>query len=130
MLDLKLRLGVTRDKVSVCRLPADSPIPMWAFESDFFSITKTPDELSIVCSEKIIPEDIQKESNYRVIKVEGPLDFSLVGILAEISTRLAQRDISLFAISSYDTDYILVKESKLEDAILALTDAGHDIKRQ
>ncbi len=88
---------------------------------EFFSATRTSDELSIVCCEKNIPEDIKCEKNWRILKIEGPLDFSLIGILASISSILAERKISIFAVSTYDTDYILIRDSDVNDAVEALS---------
>ena len=105
-------------------------IPKWAENSDFFSITKTSDELSIVCSQDSIPSEIKCENDWRILKVEGPLDFSLIGILSSISTVLAQKEISIFAISTYDTDYILVKDNDIDNAMNALAAERYEIIKQ
>jgi len=91
---------------------------------NFLSITKTDDELSIVCEEENIPVSVKCERNWCILKVLGPLDFSLIGILSSISTTLAKQKVSIFAISTYDTDYILVKEASLDVAIKALEEAN------
>ncbi len=91
-------------------------MPHWAVKGEFYSITKTHDELSIVCLEENIPLDIKCERYWRILKIEGPLDFSLVGILSKISSLMAENNISIFAISTYDTDYILIKENNIEKA--------------
>ncbi len=130
MEDRKLEFIVLQDTYGVCRLDKDRTIPDWAKESEFFSITKTRSELSLVCSQQNIPEDITCEKGWRVLKVEGTLDFSLTGILASISGTLAAEDISIFAISTYDTDYILVKEAALDRAVEALRKAGHAVFTQ
>ena len=107
--------------LAVCRLDKDVAVPEWALKSkDFFAITKTADELSIVCSQDCVPEDIKSEKNWRVLKVVGTLDFALTGILASIARPLAENGISIFAISTYDTDYILIKEKDLDRAVSAL----------
>jgi hypothetical protein len=90
-----------------------------------FSITRTNEELSIVCAEALVPPGVQVESGWRGLKVAGPLDFALTGILAELSGALARAGISLFAISTYDTDYILVKEKDLEQTVETLLRAGY-----
>jgi hypothetical protein len=122
-----LTMRLLRGKYGVCRLDKTDLIPEWAQNSDFSSITRTLDELSIVCIEESIPNYIKHEKDWRILKIEGPLDFSLIGILASISTILAQKGISIFAISTYDTDYILVKNKDINSAIVALADEGYEI---
>jgi uncharacterized protein len=112
-----LTLLLLKETFGICSFPKDVHIPDWAFLGGFFSITRTADELSIVCPEKNIPEETQSEKNWRAFKIDGVLDFSLVGILAQISQVLANAGISIFAISTYNTDYILLKNEKLEEAI-------------
>ncbi|HRS21258.1 MAG TPA: ACT domain-containing protein, partial [Clostridia bacterium] len=85
----------------VCRFNSDEAIPEWVFQSSFYSVTKTLDELSVVCSQDSIPNKIKCEKDWRILRVEGPLDFSLIGILSSISTTLANKGISIFAISTY-----------------------------
>ncbi|MDS0524246.1 ACT domain-containing protein [Clostridium sp. SHJSY1] len=116
-----------KEKYGVCRLNKTELIPQWAEKGDFFSITRTSDELSIVCSEDNIPSGIKCEKDWRVLKIEGTLDFSLIGILASISTILAQKGISIFAISTYDTDYILIKNEDTDKAINSLINEGYEI---
>lgn len=123
----KLKISLLKERLSVCRLSADDYIPDWALNSKVFSITKTYDELSIVCDEELVPKDIKHEGNWRALKIEGPLDFSLVGILSRISSILAERSVSIFAVSTYDTDYILVKGNNINNAIQALEDNGYEI---
>ena len=127
MIEKILTMKLLKEKYGVCRLDKTTSIPEWAQNSDFFSITRTSDELSIVCIEDSIPNDVKCEKDWRILKVEGPLDFSLIGILASISTILAQKGISIFAISTYDTDYILVKNKDINNAIEALVNERYDI---
>lgn len=122
-----LTLKLLKEKYGVCRLDKTELIPQWIKDNDFYSITKTADELSIVCVQDNIPNDIRCEKDWRVLKVEGPLDFSLIGILSSISTILAQNGVSIFAISTYDTDYILVKNKDIDNAIKALTKGKYEI---
>ena len=105
-------------------------IPNNLFNSDFLSITKTEDELSIVCPSTYKLASDKVEDNWSAIKVVGPLDFSLTGILAKISSVLAESKISIFAISTYDTDYILVKTEKLRLAISILESAKYSIIKE
>ena len=127
MLDKILTMKLLKEKYGVCKLDKHELIPKWAQNSDFFSITKTCDELSIVCSEDDIPNNIKCEKDWRILKIEGPLDFSLIGILASISTILAQNRISIFAISTYDTDYILVKNKDIHNATDALIKERYEV---
>ncbi len=127
MKEKMLTLKLLKDKYGVCRLDNTLPIPEWAEKGEFFSATRTSDELSIVCCEKNIPEDIKCEKNWRILKIEGPLDFSLIGILASISSILAERKISIFAVSTYDTDYILIRDSDVNDAVEALSAQKYNI---
>ncbi|AGF55847.1 hypothetical protein B0P06_000031 [Clostridium saccharoperbutylacetonicum] len=127
MIEKILTMKLFKDKYGVCRLTRNESIPKWAQDSDFFSITKTSDELSIVCLEDSIPSEIKCERDWRILKIEGPLDFSLIGILASISTILAQKGISIFAISTYDTDYILVKNKDLDNAVESLIKERYEV---
>lgn len=122
-----LTMKLLRESYGVCRLAQGEAIPDWATMGDFFSITKTDDELSLVCEMKNIPEDILCEGNWRVLKVEGPLDFALVGILSSISQVLADCSVSIFALSTYDTDYILIKEKDRVTAVNALSGANYKV---
>jgi len=117
MLNHTLTLQISELELAICRLPPASSIPEWIGKSDFISVTRTPDELSIVCSEKLVPEKVEAERNWRMIKVKGPLDFSLTGILASLVGPIADAGIALFALSTYDTDYLLLKEKNLDRAI-------------
>lgn len=92
-----LNLTVLDGTYAVVRLSSSSDIPNWAYEGSFFSITKTDDELSVVCNIESVPKDEVSEVDWRVIKVMGPLDFSLTGILAGLSQSLADHRISIFA---------------------------------
>lgn len=134
MASIKLTMKLLTEKYSVCRLDKNNLIPSWATNGEFFSITKTEDELSIVCSQENLPHNmqyelinIQCEKDWRILKVEGPLDFSLVGILSSISGLMAQEQISIFALSTYDTDYILVKDNDIDSAINALIKNNYDV---
>lgn len=120
-----LVLSVLPFSLTVCRLEVGCTIPAWAAAGPFFAITRTSDELSIVCEAGRVPQDIRQESGWRVLKVEGPLDFSLTGILARLATALAEAEISLFAISTFDTDYLLVRQERLAAAVDVLRSAGY-----
>jgi uncharacterized protein len=126
-IEKKLTLKILKDRYSVCRLNKNDEIPKWIFDEEFFSITRTDDELSIVCLQDKIKEDIKCEKDWKVLKIEGPLDFSLVGILSRISTLMANNGISIFAISTYDTDYILIKEESINKVIEVLENNNYNI---
>jgi hypothetical protein len=114
-------------KFAVCRLQSDSPVPEWACSGPFTSITRTADELSIVCAADRVPEEHQPKSPWVCFKLEGPFAFSEVGILASVIGPLAERGVPIFALSTFDTDYVLVDAGNVEIALQALRDAGHQL---
>lgn len=122
------KLTVLPEKFAVCRLSPESEIPGWVDRNKFFSVTRTPDELSIVCLDRNIPDGIISEKDWRVLKVKGPLDFSLIGVLSSISEPLAASGIPVFVISTYDTDYVFVRENSLAHAITVLNNSGFFIE--
>jgi hypothetical protein len=117
---MQLNLSVLPDLYAISRLPVDAALPDWAQRGEFISLTRTTDELSVVCPQKNVPPGVKCERNWRCLKVAGPLDFALTGVLASLASALAEADISLFALSTFDTDYLLVKADKLTPAIAAL----------
>jgi len=127
MSNTKLRLSLLPELFAVCQLNPGTAIPDWAVKSPFFSITRTADELSIVCQQGTLPVDVKAERDWRCLQVEGPLDFALTGILAMLTTPLAEANICIFAIATFDTDYLLIKETAIESAIKTLRAAGHTI---
>jgi GNAT superfamily N-acetyltransferase len=112
---------------AVCRLSPDAPVPAWAAGGPFLSITRTTDELSMVCPERGVPEGIQCEQGWRCLRVAGTLDFSLVGVLSSLLGPLAQAGIGVFAVSTFDTDYLLMKASDFDRAVGVLRRAGHAV---
>lgn len=113
--------------MAICRLGPGDEIPNWAGSAAFSSVTRTRTELSIVCLEDTVPCGIARESGWRVLRVEGPLDFALTGVLASIAGPLAEASVSIFAISTFDTDYVMVRESDVDAAFEALRNAGHRV---
>lgn len=116
--------------LAVARLgPADA-IPDWAAiaSSDFVSITRTSDELSIVCDAASVPSGVRAERGWVALKVAGPLAFDQTGVLASLSTVLANAEVPIFVISSYDTDYILIRDGDTSTATAALKAAGHTVR--
>jgi hypothetical protein len=122
------RLLLGSETFSICRLERNATIPEWALTGEFSSITRTAQELSIVCPQGQVPSGIQKQDGWRALRVEGPLDFSLTGVLASLTEPLAKEGISIFAVSTYDTDYLLVKEEQLNKAIQTLQEEGFEIR--
>jgi len=119
-----LPLIILPDKLAVCRLAVEAPFPEWARPGDLLAFIRSRAELTVVCVERLVPPEVVAERGWRALQVQGPLDFALVGVLAAITAPLAAAGVSIFALSSYDTDYILVKEDALERAIQALGQAG------
>ena len=123
-----LSLSILSPKLAICQLRADRPIPPWATkDKNFFSISKTKDELSIVCPEENVPGGVKSEKGWRAARIDELLDFSLVGVLASIIDPLAKEGISVFVISTYNTDYILLKEGRLEKAISIWRKIGFEV---
>ena len=116
-------------RYAVCRLDPDDPLPSWVLQGTFFSVTRTLAELSVVCESALVPAGVQAESGWRTLAVKGPLDFALTGIMARLSTVLAGAAVSVFVVSTYNTDYILVREAQLDNALTALQNAGHPVER-
>ena len=112
---------------AVCKLPPDAPLPDWAASGSLFSITRTTDELSVVCHQDAVPEGVRCERGWRCLRVAGTLDFSLVGVLASLVGPLAGAALSVFVLSTFDTDYLLVKEQVLGLAVEVLLRHGHSI---
>lgn len=112
---------------AICRLDASHPLPDWASSAAFLSITRTPEELSIVCPDEVVPQTVTAQRGWRVLQVKGPLDFNQVGVLAALACPLAAAGVSIFVLSTYDTDYLLVREQDLSRATAALTAAGHRV---
>lgn len=112
------------ERLSVCRLPADAPWPTPS-ATGFFSVTRTSNELSVVCLEDHAPPGARVEPDWRALEVAGPMDFGVIGVMAALTAPLAEVDVSVFVISTYDTDYILVHAGALERAIEALRKQGH-----
>jgi hypothetical protein len=123
----RLPLRAVPGRFAVCRLGADAAIPDWADGASFVSITRTRDELSIVCEEDRVPAGIQCERGFAAIRVMGTLAPELVGVMVALAAPLADAGIPILAIGTYDTDYVLVRCSDLDNAMRALREAGHNV---
>ncbi len=104
-------------------------MPTWASGARFLTITRTASELSIVCEEKMVPKEVHAERSRRLMQIEGTLAFTLTGVLASVAAPLASAGVSVFAVSTYDTDYLLVSEADLQEATQVLEAAGHAIRQ-
>ena len=120
-----LVLSVLSETFTIHKFSPEASIPEEILTSNYYSVSKTENELSLVCSELIEVQSLQSSKGWKCIKVAGPLDFNLTGILAGISDILAQANISIFAISTFDTDYILVRSQYLSSARTQLKKAGY-----
>jgi hypothetical protein len=123
----KLKYRVVPEKLSVCQLPAGSSPPEWAFGPGFFCVTQTAEELSIVCEESRVPPGVRVERGWVALKLQGPFPFAMTGVLTAFLQPLADANIPIFAISTFDTDYVLMKRDKLDAAITALSGSGHEM---
>ena len=124
-----LELRILDDLLALVRLAADAPVPAWIGGRDLLAVVRTHRELSIVCRDDTVPANIAEvERRFRAIAVIGTLDFAQTGIVASLALPLAEAGISIFGISTYDTDHILVREGRLDDAKRALTAAGHTFR--
>jgi hypothetical protein len=118
-------LSVWLGRYAICRLNAADPLPPWAVQGTFFSVTRTSAELSVVCEMRAVPPGVQAEPDWRVLAVQGPLDFSLTGIIARLSAHLAAAAITVFVVSTYDTDHVLVRDADVSRAVAVLRHAGY-----
>ena len=130
---LKQGLAVLEGRYAIVRLPADADVPAWVDPvgrggaGGFFSVTRTEGELSLVLDEGWVPGGVQAESDWVLMRVEGTLEFGLIGVLADLTRVLAGVEVSVFVLSTYDTDYLLVKADRLPAARAALAAAGHSV---
>lgn len=121
----QLHLSLLPETFAIVHLPPAAEIPAWATAGPFFSVTRTGDELSLVVEESRVPSGLQSQNGWRAFKVHGPFELTEVGVLASLAAPLAQARISLFVLSTFDTDYLLVAAENLHQAIAALESAGH-----
>ena len=122
-----LALALLPGRYAVAQLPADSALPAWWPNTGTRHAGWTDEELSLVCEEAHVPEDVRCQRGWRMFKLQGPFDFALTGILKAVLDPLAAAGVGIFALSTYDTDYVLVQAPQLDEAVSALRDAGHRI---
>jgi hypothetical protein len=122
-----LRLELMPERIAICRLAADDPLPAWALAARYWSMTRTPDELSVVCPEVLVPAAVAASRGWCALRFDGPLPLDQTGILASVTAPLAQARVSVFALATYDTDYVLIPAAQQGQAIAALEAAGHSV---
>ncbi|MGW8179873.1 MAG: ACT domain-containing protein [bacterium] len=122
-----MNLDLLAGEFSVVRLPPGSGVPGWTEAASFCSFTRTLEETSIVISDDAVPEGLEVESDWRCLKVSGPLNFEMTGVLAALSCPLSEAGIPIFVLSTYDTDYLMVKSVSLQQALAVLRESGHSV---
>ena len=120
-------LTVLDPTLAVARLPAGEGLPWWAAGSSFLSLTRFAEETSVVCEARLVPGDVRSERGFRALRVDGTLAFQETGVLVSLATPLATAGVPVFVVSTFDTDYIMVAEPRLGDAVVALRKAGHSV---
>ena len=127
-----LTLDLLDEPLALCRIAADAPLPAWGWSGPLASVTRTADELSIVCAARAVPRPVPPgvtvSAPWRALRVAGPLDLAEVGIMASLAGALAAAGVSIFPIATYDTDWLLVRESAIGAAVDALRGAGHAVR--
>lgn len=124
-----LELIVLDGLYAVARLGPEEPLPPWAVGGGFVSITRTEEELSIICEDGSVPDGVRCERGRRALRVAGTLDFAAVGILSRIAVPLADSVVAICAVSTFDTDYLLIRDRDLDRAVAALRAAGFEVRR-
>ena len=136
-----LTLELVAGRFAVCRLEPEAPLPAWAGAAPgeapggptgaapFVSVTRAAAELSVVCAEEAVPSGVRSETGWRCLRVKGPLGFGVTGILASLAGPLASSGVSIFVVSTYDTDYLMLQQRDLERGVFALERAGHTVDR-
>lgn len=125
---IMLTMTLLEERLAVCCLDAAAEVPGWATTGSLFSVIRTAHELSVVCPEELVPGGVKCEKGWRVFELEGPFEFSEVGILSAVAAPLAEAGVGIFAVSTFDTDYVLVKEERLDAAADALRGRGHEVR--
>jgi hypothetical protein len=126
----KLKLRKISEQFAVCRLAQDAPLPSWATSGEIWSVTRTPTELSVVCTQNSLPQNLAAERNWVALQVVGPIPFGMVGVLSSLTVPLADAGVSIFALSTFETDFVLVRNESFEVACRVLMQAGHEIVGQ
>jgi hypothetical protein len=122
-----VQLSTLDELYAVVRLDPDTSVPEWVYSGHFWSVTRTDDELSVVCRQDDVPPGASAERGWVAFSLGGPFDFTLTGIVASLCTPLAEARVPIFVLSTFETDYLLVPEPDLSRSIEALRDAGHEV---
>ncbi len=125
----KVTLILQAGEYAVCRLLPSEPVPAWAEAAGFSSVTRTTDELSIICAAALVPANIHAERGWRLLQFQGPFAFAATGILSSVLAPLAVAKVGILALSTFDTDYLLVKATQLDATVRALEATGHTVQR-
>jgi hypothetical protein len=124
-----MELRILSETFAIARLPADAAVPPWVGGHELVAVVRTRNELSIVCRDDMVPaQHTEVQRGFRCLVVTGTLDFALIGIIADLARPLAEAGISIFGVSTYDTDHVLVRQQHLEEAKVALRNAGHTVR--
>jgi len=126
----QLTISAFPGRLAVCRFEPTAPVPTWAASGPLTSVTRTPEELSVVCAEAVVPDGVKCETGWRCLWIRGPLAFSEIGVISSLAAVLATAGIGIFVVSTYDTDYFLVKEERLDAAQAVLASAGYIIEHE
>ncbi len=122
-----MKLHTLDELYAIVRLEPDAELPDWVQSGHFWSVTRSESELSVVCREEDVPTDASAERGWCALELAGPLDFSLTGVVAALVTPLAEAAVPIFVISTFETDYLFVRERDLERSVDALAEAGHSV---
>jgi uncharacterized protein len=122
----KLKYRILPQRLVVCQLPAGARVPAWALQGEFFCVAGTEDEVSMVCEERQVADGVRAEKGWVGLKLEGPFPFAMTGVLTSFLQPLAEAGIPVFAVSTFNTDYVLIKREHLEQAVKSLGEAGHE----
>ena len=125
----RFELTLLPERFAISQLAANAPIPEWATQGTFFSVTRTSDELSVVCEHGRVPAGVRSQPGWSALRVHGPFALTETGVLSSLASPLAEAKLSLFTISTFDTDYLLVSSESLSAAVSALERSGHKIHR-
>ncbi len=123
---MTIPFSIVPGEFTVARLSPEAPVPAWSTSRGFCSVTRTAEELSVVCERSLVPADVRAERGWALLQLRGPFPFEQVGVLDAFVRPLAAAGVSVFAIATFDTDYVLVKMDRLGDALSALAAAGHE----
>jgi hypothetical protein len=124
----RLTISTLPGRLAVCRLDPRAQVPAWTAGGSLVSVTRTAEELSVVCGEDVVPDGVRCEKGWRCLRIRGPLAFSEIGVVSSLAAPLARAGISVFVVSTFDTDHILVREELLGAAQAVLASEGHTIE--